>query len=67
MDENRAAGTARSASDVAGSARVAGSSFERRLRNTIEQQPYTAVAIALGIGRCWVGLTGRCEVASRSR
>jgi uncharacterized protein YjbJ (UPF0337 family) len=39
-----------SASDVASAARDAGSSFERTLRNTIEQQPYTAVAIALGIG-----------------
>ncbi|MGO9328784.1 MAG: hypothetical protein ACLQJ0_11800 [Steroidobacteraceae bacterium] len=25
-------------------------SFERALRNTIEKQPYTAVAIALGVG-----------------
>jgi hypothetical protein len=25
-------------------------SFERALRNTIETQPYTAVAIALGLG-----------------
>ena len=25
-------------------------SFERALRNMIEQQPYTAVAIALGVG-----------------
>ena len=38
------------AADVAGAAREAGSSFERSLRNTIEQQPYTAVAIALGLG-----------------
>ena len=26
-------------------------SFEKALRNTIENQPYTAAAIALGIGR----------------
>jgi len=39
-----------SASDVANTARQAGSSFERLLRNTIEQQPYTAVVVALGIG-----------------
>lgn len=43
-----------SASDVADSAneaarRTAGS-FERALRSTIETQPYTAVAIALGLG-----------------
>jgi uncharacterized protein YjbJ (UPF0337 family) len=39
-----------SATDAAGAAREVGSSFERLLRNTIEQQPYTAVAIALGLG-----------------
>jgi ElaB/YqjD/DUF883 family membrane-anchored ribosome-binding protein len=43
-----------SASDIADSAnraaRQTASSFERALRNTIEMQPYTAVAIALGIG-----------------
>jgi ElaB/YqjD/DUF883 family membrane-anchored ribosome-binding protein len=43
-----------SASEVADAAshaarRTAGS-FERALRNTIETQPYTAVAIALGLG-----------------
>jgi uncharacterized protein YjbJ (UPF0337 family) len=38
------------AMDMADTARQAGSSFEGLLRNTIEQQPYTAVAIALGIG-----------------
>jgi ElaB/YqjD/DUF883 family membrane-anchored ribosome-binding protein len=31
-------------------ARNTASSFEQALRNTIENQPYTAVAIALGIG-----------------
>ncbi len=45
---------AESASDVADSARRAArktaSSFEKALRNTIENEPYTAVAIALGIG-----------------
>jgi ElaB/YqjD/DUF883 family membrane-anchored ribosome-binding protein len=35
---------------MAGAARDTGASFERLLRNTIEEQPYTAVAIALGIG-----------------
>ena len=43
-----------SASDLAESAqnaaRQSASSFEQALRNTIEQQPYTAVAIALGLG-----------------
>ena len=39
-----------SASDMAETARAGASSFESLLRNTIEQQPYTAVAIALGIG-----------------
>jgi ElaB/YqjD/DUF883 family membrane-anchored ribosome-binding protein len=31
-------------------ARNTANSFERALRNTIENQPYTAVAIALGLG-----------------
>jgi len=31
-------------------ARETAGSFERALRNTIENQPYTAVAIALGLG-----------------
>ena len=31
-------------------ARKTADSFERALRNTIENQPYTAVAIALGLG-----------------
>jgi hypothetical protein len=43
-----------SAADVAGSAnkaaRQTAGSFERALRNTIETQPYTAVAIAIGLG-----------------
>lgn len=43
-----------SASDIADSAnraaRQTAGSFERALRNTIETQPYTAVAIALGLG-----------------
>jgi ElaB/YqjD/DUF883 family membrane-anchored ribosome-binding protein len=42
------------AADLAGSAnhaaRKTANSFERVLRNTIEMQPYTAVAIALGVG-----------------
>ena len=45
---------AESASDVADSARRAAhktaGSFEKALRNTIENEPYTAVAIALGLG-----------------
>ena len=36
--------------NVADAARETVSSLERILRTTIEQQPYTAVAIALGIG-----------------
>ena len=43
-----------SAADIADSAnraaRKTAGSFERALRNTIETQPYTAAAIALGIG-----------------
>jgi ElaB/YqjD/DUF883 family membrane-anchored ribosome-binding protein len=43
-----------SASDLADTAndaaRKTANSFERALRNTVEQQPYTAVAIALGLG-----------------
>jgi ElaB/YqjD/DUF883 family membrane-anchored ribosome-binding protein len=31
-------------------ARNTANSFERAIRNTIEHQPYTAVAIALGLG-----------------
>jgi uncharacterized protein YjbJ (UPF0337 family) len=38
------------AADVAGAARDTASSFETALRNAIETQPYTAVAIALGLG-----------------
>ena len=43
-----------SAAQVADATRTAAQktagSFERALRNTIETQPYTAVAIALGLG-----------------
>jgi ElaB/YqjD/DUF883 family membrane-anchored ribosome-binding protein len=43
-----------SASQVAdaatNAARKTAGSFEKALRNTVENQPYTAVAIALGIG-----------------
>lgn len=43
-----------SAADVADSASAAArktaGSFERALRNTVETQPYTAVAIALALG-----------------
>jgi ElaB/YqjD/DUF883 family membrane-anchored ribosome-binding protein len=43
-----------SAADLADSAnraaRKTAGSFERALRNTVEKQPYTAVAIALGLG-----------------
>jgi ElaB/YqjD/DUF883 family membrane-anchored ribosome-binding protein len=43
-----------SASQVAGvatkAARKTADSFEKALRNTVENQPYTAVAIALGLG-----------------
>jgi ElaB/YqjD/DUF883 family membrane-anchored ribosome-binding protein len=35
---------------TATAARKTAGSFERALRNTVETQPYTAVAIALGIG-----------------
>ena len=44
---DRAADLADSANDAA---RETVGSFERALRNTIETQPYTAVAIALGLG-----------------
>jgi len=43
-----------SASEIAGNAnraaRQTAGSFERALRNVVETQPYTAVAIALGLG-----------------
>jgi ElaB/YqjD/DUF883 family membrane-anchored ribosome-binding protein len=43
-----------SAADIAGTATKAArqtmNSFEAAIRNTIENQPYTAAAIALGIG-----------------
>jgi F0F1-type ATP synthase membrane subunit b/b' len=43
-----------SAADLADSAnraaRQSAGSFERALRNTIENQPYTAVVVALGLG-----------------
>jgi uncharacterized protein YjbJ (UPF0337 family) len=38
------------AATVVDNVRGAASSFERLFRDTIEQQPYTAAAIALGIG-----------------
>jgi ElaB/YqjD/DUF883 family membrane-anchored ribosome-binding protein len=38
------------ADSAASAARKTAGSFERALRNTIETQPYTAVAIALGLG-----------------
>ena len=38
------------ASDVADGVRKTASSFEDMVRHTIENKPYTAVAIALGIG-----------------
>ncbi len=38
------------ADSTANAARKTVGSFEDALRNTIESQPYTAVAIALGIG-----------------
>ncbi len=44
---DRAADVADATSKVA---RDTTSSFEKALRNTIENQPYTAVAIALGLG-----------------
>ena len=44
---DKAADLADSANDAA---RETAGSLERALRNTIETQPYTAVAIALGLG-----------------
>jgi ElaB/YqjD/DUF883 family membrane-anchored ribosome-binding protein len=55
-DFNRALGDAKkqASGDVMDAASTAAQntagSFERALRNMIEQQPYTAVAIALGVG-----------------
>jgi hypothetical protein len=46
-----------SAADIAGTANEAArttmGSFEKAIRTTIETQPYTAAAIALGIGWRW--------------
>jgi hypothetical protein len=56
MDENRTTEAARNFDSKAqellgrGASTEAGSSFERALRNTVEQQPYTAAAIAFGAG-----------------
>lgn len=55
---NQAQGTAEklygqakdAASDAAGEVRKTASSFEDTLRHTIENKPYTAVALALGLG-----------------
>jgi hypothetical protein len=44
---DKAADLADSANDAA---RQTAGSLERAVRNTIETQPYTAVAIALGLG-----------------
>lgn len=43
-------GTADVADATTKAARDTASSFEKALRNTIENQPYTAVAIALALG-----------------
>lgn len=43
-------GAAELAGNASQAARKTAGSFERALRNIIETQPYTAVAIALGIG-----------------
>jgi ElaB/YqjD/DUF883 family membrane-anchored ribosome-binding protein len=56
--EKQAGGVANEVSDAASqvadaatnAARKTASSFEKALRHTIENQPYTAVAIALGLG-----------------
>ena len=58
MPKKQAGGVANEVSDAASqvadaatnAARKTASSFEKALRDTIENQPYTAVAIALGIG-----------------
>jgi uncharacterized protein YjbJ (UPF0337 family) len=47
----QAAGTAQDLyGQTADAARETASSFEKWLRNTIETQPYTSAAVALGIG-----------------
>jgi len=56
--EKQAGGVANEVSDAASqvadaatnAARKTANSFEKALRDTIENQPYTAVAIALGLG-----------------
>lgn len=48
---DQARDSANQAADAAtDAARKTAGSFEQALRNTIENQPYTAVAIALGLG-----------------
>jgi ElaB/YqjD/DUF883 family membrane-anchored ribosome-binding protein len=42
--------TSQVADSATNAARNTAGSFEKALRNTIENQPYTAAAIALGIG-----------------
>jgi uncharacterized protein YjbJ (UPF0337 family) len=48
--ENLYGQTKDAASDAAAGLRKTALSFEDTLRNTIEDKPYTAVAIALGLG-----------------
>jgi ElaB/YqjD/DUF883 family membrane-anchored ribosome-binding protein len=48
-DQARAS-TKQAADATSEAARKSAGSFEQALRSTIENQPYTAVAIALGIG-----------------
>jgi uncharacterized protein YjbJ (UPF0337 family) len=43
-------GASQIANETAAAASRTASSFESSLRNTIEEQPYTAVFVALGIG-----------------
>ncbi len=48
--ENAADSASKVAESASKAARQTANSFERALKNTIETQPYTAVAIALGVG-----------------
>jgi ElaB/YqjD/DUF883 family membrane-anchored ribosome-binding protein len=71
--KKQAGGVANEVSDAASQvadaatngARKTASSFERALRDTIENQPYTAVAIALGLG--WLFGTVGSSTAAKPR
>jgi uncharacterized protein YjbJ (UPF0337 family) len=55
------------AEDLYGQAKDAASGFSVIVHRMVEQQPYTAVAIALAVGCYWAGRIGRSNRSSAAR